>query len=134
MASIIAPLLTIHNQIKVFHWQTRSFSEHKALDGAYESLEESIDEFVETYQGIFGRIFAQDSFLIELKNHEHSQTSPMGMEDCPMSNVPSTVNSWISYLKGLDQDEQINKHTDLLNIRDEMLGALNQLQYLLTLC
>lgn len=133
MASIIAPLLTMLNQIKVFHWQTRSFSEHKALDTAYESLEESIDEFVETYQGVFGRVMAQSSFVLELVNHQHNQVNN-GMEDCPMSNVPSYISTYINYLKSFDQDPQINQHSDLLNIRDEMLGALNQLQYLLTLC
>ena len=68
MLSVVTPLLTILNQIKVFHWQTSSFSEHKALDMTYEALEESIDEFVETYQGTFGRVFSQTDFVLELNS------------------------------------------------------------------
>jgi DNA-binding ferritin-like protein len=128
MASIISPLLTILNQIKVFHWQTNSFSEHKALDQTYEALEESIDEFIETYQGIFGRIFSQSNFVLELKNY-NSGSSEFGFS----SNISETVDEWINYLKSFNSDVQLNGHTDLLNIRDEMLGSLNQLKYLITL-
>lgn len=128
MASIITPFLTISNQIKVFHWQTSSFSEHKALDQIYEELEDSIDEFVETYQGTFGRIFSQTNFVIELKNYK-SASSEFGFS----SNISETADGWIEYLKSFDSDVQISGHTDLLNIRDEMLGSLNQLKYLITL-
>ena len=128
MASVITPLLTILNQIKVFHWQTNSFSEHKALDQIYEELEDSIDEFVETYQGTFGRVFAQDNFVIELQNYSGSSTLS-GYS----SNIALTADGWISYLKSFDSDSQIAGHSDLLNIRDEMLGSLNQLKYLITL-
>jgi DNA-binding ferritin-like protein len=128
MASIITPFLTISNQIKVFHWQTSSFSEHKALDQIYEELEDSIDEFIETYQGTFGRIFSQTNFVIELKNYK-STSSEFGFS----SNISETADGWIEYLKSFDSDAQISGHTDLLNIRDEMLGSLNQLKYLITL-
>lgn len=128
MASVIAPLLTILNQLKIFHWQTTSFSEHKALDQAYEQLEESIDEFIEVYQGAFGRIFAQNSFLIELKNHTNGSA-----EYGYSSNVSESVDSWIQYLNSFSEDEQMKSHSDLLNIRDEMLASLNQLKYLITL-
>jgi hypothetical protein len=128
MASIITPFLTISNQIKIFHWQTSSFSEHKALDEAYEALEASIDKFIEVYQGTFGRIFSQDSFVIELKNYTGS-SSQFGFS----SNISDTADGWIVYLKSFDSDPQIGGHTDLLNIRDEMLASLNQLKYLITL-
>lgn len=132
MLSIVSPLLTILNQIKVYHWQTNSFSEHKALDMAYEQLEESIDEFVEAYQGIFGRVkSASGSFLFELEN--------LQTENLPNEEVPETVglqgriDQWITYLKSFNNDADLNDKTDLLNIRDEMLGTLNQLKYLITL-
>ena len=62
MLSIVSPLLTILNQIKVYHWQTTSFSEHKALDMAYESLGELVDEFVEVCDKFTNReIFLTDA-------------------------------------------------------------------------
>jgi DNA-binding ferritin-like protein len=132
MLSVVSPLLTILNQIKVYHWQTNSFSEHKALDMAYEELEESIDEFIEKYQGIFGRIkSASGSFLLELENL-HTVESPT--EEVPeTAGLPAKIDQWIAYLKSFSNDSDVGDKTDLLNVRDDMLGTLNQLKYLITL-
>ena len=45
---LINKLLTFYNQVKILHWQTTSFAEHKALDGLYGDLSDGIDSFVET--------------------------------------------------------------------------------------
>jgi DNA-binding ferritin-like protein len=127
MLSIVTPLLTIHSQIKIYHWQTHSYAEHKALDMAYEELEDSIDEFVEKYQGIFGRVkAASGSFVLELEN------LPTG-QDSEVTKVLEKVDQWITYLKTFSNDPDIGSKTDLLNVRDDMLGTLNQLKYLLSL-
>jgi DNA-binding ferritin-like protein len=132
MLSIVSPLLTILNQIKIYHWQTNSFSEHKAFNMAYKRLEESIDEFIEVYQGIFGRVkAASGSFLLELEN---LQTANLPTEEVPESqNLQEKIDQWIAYLKSFNNDADLNDKSDLLNIRDEMLGTLNQLKYLITL-
>jgi len=132
MLSVVSPLLTILNQIKVYHWQTNSFSEHKALDMAYEQFEESIDEFIEKYQGIFGRVkSASGSFLLELEN---LQTVSSPTEEVPETvGLQGKIDQWIAYLKSFSNDSDIGNKTDLLNIRDDMLGTLNQLKYLITL-
>lgn len=132
MLSVVSPLLTILNQIKVYHWQTNSFSEHKALDMAYEELEESIDEFIEKYQGIFGRIKSgSGSFLLELEN---LQTVNSPTEEVPETvGLQGKIDQWIAYLKSFNEDSNIGNKTDLLNVRDDMLGTLNQLKYLITL-
>lgn len=129
MGEIISPLLTIQNQIKIFHWQTRSFAQHKSLDAAYSELGGFIDEFVEIYMGIFGRIYATDGdFNIQLTNIDYS------LEGKGLSNnMISFIDGSIEYLKSYSEDAQLRDKTDLLNIRDEMLGTLNQLKYLLTL-
>jgi hypothetical protein len=99
---------------------------------AYEALEESIDEFVETYQGIFGRVkAASGSFLFELEN---LQTQSLPTEEVPETvGLQGKIDQWITYLKSFDSDSDLSGKTDLLNIRDEMLGTLNQLKYLITL-
>jgi hypothetical protein len=129
MSEIITPLLTIQNQIKIFHWQTRSFAQHKSLDEAYSAIGGFIDEFVETYMGIFGRIYAQEGdFNLQLTNIDYS------LEGNGLSNnMISFIDGAIEYLKGYSSDSQLRDKTDLLNIRDEMVGTLNQLKYLLTL-
>lgn len=132
MLSVVSPLLTILNQIKIYHWQTKSFSEHKALDMAYENLGELIDEFVEVYQGIFGRVrSASGSFLFELENLQ-IQSLP-AEEDTESVGLQEKIDQWITYLKTFNNDADLNDKTDLLNIRDEMLATLNKLKYLITL-
>jgi hypothetical protein len=43
----------------------------------------------------------------------------------------SFIDGSIEYLKSYSSDPQLKDKSDLLNIRDEMLGTLNQLKYLL---
>jgi hypothetical protein len=116
---LLTALMTAHNQFKIFHWQTKSFSQHEAFGKIYESLGENMDEFIETYMGRYQRIYASKGrFLINLDNYSESYLA--------------FVDAFIYFL----QDELPTclgpKDTDLLNIRDEILGNVNQLKYLLT--
>lgn len=118
---IVTNLLTLHNQLKIHHWQTKSYAEHQALGSAYDEFSGLIDEFIETLMGKYGRVKSERGFKLELSNYEDLSTVDF-------------VDKYVDYLinevpKGLDTD----KDTDLLNIRDEMLGTLNKLKYLLTL-
>lgn len=119
--NIVTKLLTYQNQIKILHWQTTSYSEHKALDGIYESLEASIDEFIETFMGKYGRIISQTTFNLTLENYKNMapQNLMTEIENYLITELPTMLNA--------------KTDTDLLNIRDEMLGSVNQTKYLLTL-
>jgi hypothetical protein len=87
-----------------------------------ETFEKSIDSFVEIYIGKYGRP------KITGKNAEitlHNLTEP---------GVIRLINASIKYLQGpLTKSLKAAADTDLINIRDEMIGALNQLLYLFTL-
>ena len=118
--NFITNLLTMHNQFKVYHWQTQkkigSFAQHEAFGKAYDELTDKIDDFIEVYQGKYGVIMGKNGFNINLKN----------LDDNP--NV--FIDEFINYLtvhvtNALDPKAD----TDLLNIRDEMLGILNQTKY-----
>lgn len=117
---IVTNLLTLHNQLKIHHWQTKSYAEHQALGGAYDTLTEQIDEFVETFMGKYGRIESQNGFKIELSNYADLSTVDF-------------IDKYIGYLVNNLPKDLEESDTDLLNIRDEMLGGLNKLKYLLTL-
>jgi DNA-binding ferritin-like protein len=121
MGMIVTSLLTLHNQVKIFHWQTKSYAQHQALGGVYDELTDLIDEFVEVFMGKYGRIKADGGFTLKLENY--SDGSPTSMAD-----------EYVNYLTNeLPKSLDVEKDTDLLNIRDEMLGQLNKLKYLLTL-
>ena len=43
--------MTILDQIKLYHWQTTSYSRHKATDELHEQISELVDKFIETIHG-----------------------------------------------------------------------------------
>ena len=66
----ITNLLTLQNQMRVFHWQTQkkvgSYAQHVAFGTAYDELGEKIDDFIEIYQGKKGVIMGNDGFNLKL--------------------------------------------------------------------
>ena len=119
--NIVSKFLTFRDQVQVLHWQTTSFAEHKALGELYDTLDANIDEFVETFMGKYGRIVAQSSFSVTVENYKN--LSPMQFMD--------TVCAYL--IEELPTMLDAKKDSDLLNIRDAMLGDINQTKYLLTL-
>ena len=113
-------LMQMINQYKILHWQTKSYSQHKSFDGIFESLEENIDTFIETYMGKYGRVIAANAFNLTLANYQDTDYIAL-------------TNKYIGFLIGLNDMLDKVQDSDLLNIRDEIVGSLNQLKYLLTL-
>jgi len=113
-------LMQMQNQYKILHWQTMSFSQHESFDKIVSSLSENIDEFIETYMGKYGRVIASGTFNINLANYKDTD-------------FVALTNNYIEFLIGLSNVLDKIQDSDLLNIRDEILGSLNQLKYLLTL-
>ena len=118
----ILTLLHILSQVRVFHWQTESYAQHVALGEYYDSLTDTIDEFVEAYQGNYCRIAlsSEDCFNIGLKGY-NVQTLSLFVEEVE------------HYLKEILPQTFNEDDSELLNIRDEMLSATDKLSYLLTL-
>jgi len=120
-AELLTTLVTAQQQYKIYHWQTKSFSQHKSFGKIYDSLGENIDELIEAYQGRYGRIIPSNGFNYKVQNY-------MNLESCV-----AFTNNLIKFLSGRFNEIVGDQSTDLLNIRDAILGDLNQLKYLLTL-
>jgi len=116
---MIGELLAMQNQMRIFHWQTESFAQHKAFGGAYEDLDGSIDKFIEIYQGKNGIQKSSGGYRIKLENLD--------------SDPAAMIDVFIDYLKEELPKDLEDSDTDLLNIRDEMMGVLNQTKSLLLL-
>jgi len=116
---MIGSLIAMQSQFRVFHWQTKSFAQHKAFGEAYEGLDELIDEFVEVYQGKNGIQNPAEGLKIKLENLD--------------GNPEDMIDVFIEFLTDELTDKLEKDDTDLLNIRDEMLGLLNKTKYLLLL-
>lgn len=121
LASKVNFLLGLHVQLKINHWQTKGIARHEAFGNTYNSLTDLIDEFVEIAMGKYGRFVLDD----ETNNIKLINLSEMNPKDM----VTVCTDALIEFSEDLDP----KKDTDLLNLKDEMLGLLNKLQYLLTL-
>jgi DNA-binding ferritin-like protein len=114
-------LLKLLINVKVYHWKTKSYAIHKATDHLYEELNENIDRFVEILLG-----------------KEESRLNMKG-KNIEISDCSSTEEfKKIIYSYRIILEKKINKYliidsdTDLLTVRDEILGDLNQFLYLST--
>jgi DNA-binding ferritin-like protein len=107
--------------IKVYHWKTKSYAEHKATDELYSSLNENIDKFVEIMLGKY-------KMRLVMKGKSIKFTDPS-----TKAGIKKIINSYKILLeKHMNKYIIVSKDTDLINIRDEILGSLNQFLYLLT--
>jgi hypothetical protein len=110
--------LHLHDQIKVYHWQTRVYARHMATDKVLATLDKSIDSYVEVYIGKMGRpkITAKTGAI-------HVQN----MSEAGASRMIKAAIRHMSSKKYEDID------SDLGSIRDDIVADLNQLLYLFTL-
>ena len=118
---IVHKLLHFQVSLKIYHWQTTSYSRHKATDNLYGLISDKIDKFVETLQGTRGtRAEFTSKCNIKLNN----------FSDVDGKNLLLAFKTWLEndLAKLLDK-----KETDLINMRDDMLGDVNQTLYLFTL-
>jgi hypothetical protein len=108
-------LLVFQAQLKIMHWGTESYAEHKAYMKTYDSIEDSMDNLVESYQGYHGRI----DFGCNCDFASFSKVQP---------------SSWLdSMLVCLNSLRVELKESDLQNMADELIAAVSKLKYLLTL-
>jgi hypothetical protein len=115
---IVMCLLTLRNQIKLYHWQTKSFARHTATDALTTALDTTIDAFVESYMGRYGRPKVSGS----IKLHNFSESA-----------ARTFVAQQTAYLTKVLPKKLKSTDTDLLNLRDEILAELTKVLYLFTL-
>lgn len=113
--------------VKLYHWNTLSFSVHKATDGLYGDLNTLIDQFVEVLLGKHANISESQRHDIlninSLKLHTYKDNGKFKKE----------LEEYKKFLMNLDKHFNKGDNSDLLNIRDEILATLNKMSYLLTL-
>ena len=64
ISTLISYLFHSQTQTHIFHLQTTSFAEHKALQKYYEGVDGLSDALVESYQGKYGIITGYQGFKI----------------------------------------------------------------------
>lgn len=118
---IVTTFLQMLNTVKLYHWKTSNYAEHKATDELYTNLNLNIDTFVEVMLGKTG-----------------SRVNLTGQKSIPLLDYTNVedfkkeIARYKMFLNGMSEDASLNENTDLMNIRDELLSNLNQFTYLLT--
>ena len=111
---LIQFLLEAANQLRVLHWGTASYSEHVALGDLYEAISDATDKIAEALMGAQGK-------RLQLKGTLELVDYAEGMPASYVTGLGKALES----IAGLP--------TDILNMRDDLLGAVHKTSYLLTL-
>jgi len=120
LASNVNFFLGLQLQLKINHWQTKGLGRHQSFGMVYDELQDLVDTYVEESMGKYGRFILDDETkTITLSN----------LNELEIKSFISTVKD--ALIQITDQVEETD--TNLLNVRDEMLGLINKLSYLLTL-
>jgi DNA-binding ferritin-like protein len=112
--------LGLQLQMKICHWQTKGVARHEAFGNFYDDLTPLIDKFVEQAMGKYGRFVLDD------------ETKTIQLNNLSEIDIKSLINTVRDAL--VQMTEQLDpSDTDLLNLRDEILGLTNKYAYLFTL-
>jgi len=112
---------TLRDTLKIHHWQTNQYSTHTAIDKAIEELDTLVDQYVEVYMSRFQRPRFAPGTSVSLKSLTRKAMIKVLEKSSEYLQSPT-------FLKGLTKN-----HTELFNIRDEIIAVIQRLLYLFTL-
>jgi len=117
---IVKVFLEMLNMVKLYHWKTLSYSQHKATDELYAKLNKNIDSFIEVLIG-------KEERRIKMLEKRIDLIDPSNTRD-----FKSRIYDYREFLIDINLYFDDKKDTDLLSIRDEILSDINQFLYLMT--
>lgn len=121
-SNIVCTFLEMLNMVKLHHWKTYSYSTHKATDELYSDLNLNVDAFIEVLLGKEGTPRVNLTHVKSLPLYDFSSAGPFKQK----------IAHFKIYLEHMSKCPTLMNNSDLLNIRDELLGNLNKFTYLLT--
>lgn len=123
--TVVKMVLQNMSQTKLLHWQCKLYGQHKALDELFGNIIEIGDTLVETMMGKFERpTLSDDNLTIKLYNFANPESGDLAkfiddLYKCYRDDCRSYFNQ--------DTDSEI------INIIDEMIAAVDQTKYLISL-
>jgi hypothetical protein len=121
-AKLIETFFEMTNTIKLYHWKTTSYAEHKATDELHERISGHVDKFVEVLLGK----------MVPTRINYKKNTTPI-TECNDRAAFTTQIVRFRNVLLELPSLLDPKNDTDLINIRDEMLADINQFLYLFSL-
>ena len=137
-SNIVRIFIEMLNLVKLYHWKTHSFAQHKATDELYEHLNEHIDKFVEVLMGkgtSKGTIkcTGKGNGSTKYNSRIHMVNQRIQLMDQNLKTFKEKIYEYRAFLVDLTNILNSKQDTDLLSIRDEILADINKFLYLLTL-
>ena len=108
LVDMIATLLHSQTQVHIFHLQTKTYSEHKALQNYYEGIDGLVDSIVESYQGKYEIITGYKT----IKTVDYKSTEQV-----------------ISYFKELDKNIEKNRTSVKESYIQNQIDTVQELIY-----
>ena len=122
--NILKCMLETLASIKLYHWNTFSYSTHKATDDIHGTLSDNMDKYAEIFLGKSNGIYR-----INMRDFKTLNVSAVGNNKDMAHRVKKLIADLNKFHEGLKGDE----YSDVNNVRDEIVGDLNKFLYLLTL-
>jgi hypothetical protein len=140
--TVMLSFFQIQNSLRFAHWRTTKYSTHKALDKFLDKFMDKMDEFIEIWQGKYGRIQYSNSTEKDVKIYQIDADDLDKYLDVIIGFLSGAkdknckkyvIHNKTDYCGITIMDIIDKKDTDLMNLRDEILGLVNRLKYLLSL-
>ena len=124
-AHIFKMLLQNSAQTKLLHWQSALYGQHKALDKLFGNIIELGDDLAESIMGKYGKpVLNDDQLCLKLMNFENPKDGDLSQY---MEHLYKCYSVDCKSL--LDE----NSDSELINILDEIIAAIDQTKYLISL-
>ena len=121
LGKITLTFIDVINQLRIYHWQTKSYARHKASCELLSKLNDLSDKIIETLQGARNvRIYIPDDFNNITLNNQNDK------------NIIGLLEYFKVWLSETLPQYLLPEESDVLNIRDEILGEVNKTIYLFT--
>jgi hypothetical protein len=117
---LVSVFLEMLNMVKLYHWKTHSYAQHKATDDLYASLNANVDKFIEVLLG-------KDPKRIKMMEKKIELIDPVNVTD-----FKSRIYEYREFLTDMNLHFNETRDSDLLSIRDDLLADINQFLYLMT--
>ena len=106
--NMVSILLHSQTQVHIFHLQTKSYSEHKALQGYYEGIDTLVDGIIESYQGKYDVVTGYNS----IKNEDYKSSEQV-----------------MKYFKALDSMVEKNRKSVKESFLQNQIDTVQELIY-----
>lgn len=114
----VSKLLQLRTDIKMFHWQTKSFAYHKVSDELLGSIDDLTDKLIEAVSGV--------------TNSKPQVNLGTSISINNLSSKDDFIKKLIQASDFLRRPSELVTYTEIANIRDEILGSIDKALYLLS--